>query len=57
MNDKPSAWEQDASWLLARLPEASDEQLDAFCERVSIIIADMKINEEDARRYAYAGML
>ena len=44
-SDKPTAWEQDGLWLLDRRPQAKPEQIEDFCERVSLIWADCKDTE------------
>jgi hypothetical protein len=48
-----TAWESDAAWLMERIPEATDEQLDAFCDYVTRIVVDMGIELQAARETAY----
>lgn len=42
----------DIDWLLERMPEANENQIEAFQERVSIMTIDAGIDEEEARNKA-----
>jgi hypothetical protein len=55
MTADTTAWESDAAWLMQRIPEATDEQLDAFCYYVTRLVVDMGIELQQARETAYRG--
>ena len=41
MSDNPEAWELDAAWFRVNFPlVATEDEIDAFCERVAIRMAD-----------------
>lgn len=47
-----SEWENDREWLLSKHANASESIIDLFCERVSIMWADGKLSDDEARRLA-----
>jgi hypothetical protein len=46
----------DKEWLLARVPDASDNELEYFLERVAVYIHDAQMDEMDARQLAYMNL-
>ncbi len=46
----------DKQWLLDRVPDASESELEYFLERVSIYIHDAHMDEMDARNMAYINL-
>ena len=46
----------DKQWLIARVPDASDSELEYFLERVAIYIHDAHMDEMDARQLAYINL-
>lgn len=50
MANEQSEWERDAEWFRKNFPMiATDDEVDAFCERVSIKIWDSHMSESRAR--------
>jgi len=39
----------DREWLLERMPEANENQVEAFQERVAILVVELGMGEEEAR--------
>jgi hypothetical protein len=46
----------DKEWLIARVPDASDSELEYFLERVAIYVLDAHMDEMDARQLAYINL-
>jgi hypothetical protein len=46
----------DKEWLLDRVPDASESELEYFLERVAIYIHDAHMDEMDARKLAYINL-
>jgi hypothetical protein len=46
----------DREWLLERIPDASDSELEYFLERVAMYIHDAHMDEMDARQLAYINL-
>jgi hypothetical protein len=55
MTADTTARESDAAWLMERIPEATDEQLDEFCDYVTRLVVDMGVELQGARETAYRG--
>ena len=43
----------DVDWLLERFPQAEQDKIEAFTEKVASIWADMSVDEETALESAY----
>ena len=52
MSNTTEMWEQDRDWLLDNLPDASENVIEYFCERVSVFTCDAKMDDETARNRA-----
>lgn len=48
-------WQEDEQWLTARLPRVTDRDIEYFCERVAIRVAD-GMDEGRARNLTYTEM-
>ena len=46
---KDEYWQLDEEWLLKHLPEATQNQIDAFCEKVANFILNDNMDEVIAR--------
>jgi hypothetical protein len=47
----------DKKWLLQRMPEATQNDIEFFIERVATNIYDARMDEMDARKCAYLNLL
>ena len=50
MSSQTDAWQEDEDWLLQRMPKATEDQIDYFCERVSIMVIDGHLDSDRARK-------
>lgn len=57
MSDTLEPYEQDMAWLSERMPDATENTLDAFAEKVSDFVNDMGKSVTTARLDAYAMVL
>jgi hypothetical protein len=46
------AWMTDKNWLKQHLPDATESEIESFCERVGIILDNPDIREAAARQAA-----
>lgn len=46
----------DKDWLKQHLPDATEAEIEAFCERVGIILDNPDIRESSARQAALVGI-
>lgn len=42
-------WEQDAAWLLSKDAEATEAEIEQFCERVAVRMLECGLGEQEAR--------
>ena len=52
MSNTPKMLEQDRDWLLDNLPGASENVIEYFCERVSVLTCEAHMSDESARNRA-----
>lgn len=57
MSNTQEKWSEDEAWLYNACEKIGirpdEDQMENFCERVSVMVVDAKMGESDARRAAF----
>lgn len=61
MSNTSEKWNEDEEWIYAASEKLgkrpAEEQVENFCERVSVMVVDAKMSEADARRAAFKAVM
>ncbi len=57
IESKLEKYQQDAKWLLAKQPKATQNTIEAFQQKVAVFDVDYGLNDKEARERAYFEMI